>query len=80
MRKTKLITKKKNEAIEFLKVDKFQVAKAIDCLKQFDSKNNSQVNLFTQDGFIYLELDLSKVPDSYSIRPVQIELPHPIYS
>ena len=29
LRKTKLITKKKNEAIEFIKMDKFQVAKAV---------------------------------------------------
>ena len=27
-----------------------------------------------------MELDLAKVPQNYSIRPVQIELPHPIYS
>jgi hypothetical protein len=80
MRKTKLITKKKNEAIAFIKLDKFQIAKAIDCLKEFDTKNKSTANLFSEDGFIYLELDFSKVPENYSIRPVQIELPHPIYS
>ncbi len=37
IRKTKLITKKKNEAIAFLKLDKFQVAKGIECLKKFDT-------------------------------------------
>ncbi len=63
-----------------MKLDKFQVAKAIDSLKKFDSETKSPVNLFSEDGFIYLELDLAKVPQNYSIRPVQIELPHPIYS
>lgn len=80
VRKTKLITKKKNEAIAFIKLDKFQVAKALDCLKDFDAKNKSSANLFSEDGFIYLEMDLSRVPENYSIRPIQIELPHPIYS
>ena len=61
-------------------MDKFQVAKAVECLKEFDKNHQSVKNLFTEDGFIYLEFDLSKVPEHYSIRPVQIELPHPIYS
>ena len=61
-------------------MDKFQVAKAVECLKEFDKNHQNVKNLFTEDGFIYLELDLSKVPEHYSIRPVQIELPHPIYS
>jgi hypothetical protein len=26
-----------------------------------------------------LEIDASKVPENYSIRPVQVSLPHPIY-
>jgi len=37
-------------------------------------------DLFGGDGFIYLEVDLSIVPEHYSIRPVQIPLPYPIYS
>lgn len=32
------------------------------------------------DDFIYVEIVLSKVPEQYSIRPIQISLPVPIYS
>jgi hypothetical protein len=37
-------------------------------------------DLFTDDGFLYIEFDMSKVPTHYSIKPIQIPLPHPIYN
>jgi ribosome biogenesis protein UTP30 len=36
--------------------------------------------LFTDDGFLYLEIDMSRVPTNYSIKPIQISLPYPIYN
>lgn len=36
--------------------------------------------MFSEDGYVYLELDMARVPSTYSIRPVQVELPVPIYS
>jgi len=32
-----------------------------------------------EDGFLYIDVLLNKLPESYSIRPVQIKLPVPIY-
>jgi hypothetical protein len=32
------------------------------------------------EGFIYVEIDMAEVPEHYSIRPIQIELPVPIYT
>jgi hypothetical protein len=76
----KLHLKKKNEAIEFIKIDKHQVEKAVKCLTTYDQAHKNVTDLFADDGFIYLELDLDQIPEHYSIKPVQIPLPFPIYS
>ena len=74
------LKKKRNSAIETIKLDKFQVKKAIDCLLEFAEKNKNPTDLFGEQGFIYLEVDMGRIPEDHSVRPVQIELPHPIYS
>ena len=81
-KRTKLHLKKKEEAIEFIKLDKLQVKKAVVALKQFVEKNKNVKDLFNgaNEGFIYLEIDLANIPEQHSVRPIQIPLPHPIYS
>ena len=79
---TKNLIKKKKEAIDFVNLDKNQINKAVSCLKQFIEKNRNVKDLFQggNDGFLYLEVDLAEVPWKHSVRPIQIQLPNPIYS
>lgn len=55
--------------------------KAVEALtKHHLSKVNIQ-NLLdsSQEDFIYIQVSLKAVPEKYSIRPISIPLPHPIY-
>jgi ribosome biogenesis protein UTP30 len=71
----------RRRTIEVLKVDKYQVKKAIKALiTHYNNTKNKNQLLDSNDDFIYLEIILSEVPTQYSIRPLQIKLPVPIYS
>jgi|JI9StandDraft_1071089.scaffolds.fasta_scaffold218728_1 hypothetical protein len=82
VKKSKLHLKRKKEAIEFVKLDKHLISNALKQLKIFIEKTRNVKDAFqgSNDGFIYLEVDLGQVPEHHSVRPIQIELPHPIYS
>ena len=59
--------------LEKLILDKKQIKKAILALQSLMESNKNQNNLFTnEDEFVYLEINLNKVPDNYSIRPIQM--------
>lgn len=71
----------RRRTIEVLKLDKYQVKKAIKALiTHYNNNKNSHKLLDSGDDFIYLEIILSEVPTQYSIRPLQIKLPTPIYT
>jgi len=75
--KKKILKKVKDH----VKLDKSQIKQAIDVLKEISSKDKKKTELLdSDDGFIYIEVALNKLPDEYSMRPVQIKLPVPIYS
>ena len=48
------LKKRRNSAIQGIKIDKFQVKKAVECLKEFSENNKNPTDLFGQQGFIYL--------------------------
>lgn len=79
-KKNNIKTKKMNEAIKFIKFDKNQIKKASLALIQFAQANRNPADLFGEEGFIYLEIDVSRVPEEHSVKPTQIKLPKPIYS
>ena len=63
----------RRRTIEVLKIDKYQVKKAVQALQTFYKANQNTNQLFGQeDDFIYLEIILSQVPEKYSIRPLQM--------
>ena len=66
------LTKRRNAAISFIKLDKFQVKKAVDCLLEFAERTKNPTDLFGEEGFIYIEVVMNKIPEEYSVRPVQI--------
>lgn len=71
----------RNTTIKKLAIDKNLVKKASKALlAHYQSSKKSNNLLDSGDDFIYLEIVLSQVPTQYTIRPVQISLPHPIYS
>lgn len=53
-------------------LDKDLIKKAVKSLKNhYATKNQNSTNLFdTQDDFIYLEINLAKIPEKFSIRPI----------
>jgi hypothetical protein len=65
-----------------VKLDKHQVGSAVAALKEFIERTKNVKDLFQggNEAFIYLEVDLSEVPEHYSVRPIQVPLPCPIYS
>lgn len=71
----------RKRTIEKLQIDKNQVKKAVKALITHYQNQQSKSNnlLATGDDFIYLEIVMSQVPEKYSIRPIQIPLPTPIY-
>lgn len=63
----------RRRTIEVLKVDKYQVKKAIKALiTHYNNTKNKNQLLDSGDDFIYLEIILSEVPTQYSIRPLQM--------
>jgi ribosome biogenesis protein UTP30 len=56
------------------------VAKCISALLKHHESTKSADILDINDDLVYIEVIVSQVPSSYSIRPHQIRLPHPIYS
>jgi len=75
--KKKILKKVKDQ----VKLDKNQIKQAIEILQGLSSKDKKKTELLdSDDGFIYIEVVLNKLPDEYSMRPVQIKLPVPIYS
>lgn len=63
----------RRRTIELVKVDKYQVKKAIKALVTHYNNTKSKNNLLDSgDDFIYLEIILSEVPTQYSIRPIQV--------
>lgn len=48
-------------------------------MKNFEN-SQPKTDLFEEEGFVYLEIVMGRLPTDYSIRPVQISLPTPIYS
>lgn len=67
--KGKMLKKVKAE----VKFDKTQVKKATEILKEFYGKNKKKTELLeSDDGFIYVEVVLNKLPEEYSMRPAQM--------
>jgi len=56
VKRTKIENKRKENCIAFIKLDKFQVNKAITSLKQFIEKTKNAKDLFQggNEGFIYV--------------------------
>lgn len=73
---TKQLTLQKIKArtIKNLVLDKNLIKTATKSLKTHYNNQNTKKNdlLDNQDDFIYLEINLAKVPETYSIRPVQM--------
>jgi hypothetical protein len=36
--------------------------------------------LIGKQEIIYLSIDVSRIPESHSVKPIQIKLPYPLYS
>ncbi|EGR27405.1 hypothetical protein IMG5_195870 [Ichthyophthirius multifiliis] len=72
--------KLRKSSIKHIKLDKNLIKKAAKELINFYTKSKQTNNLLDlQDDFIYIEIILSQIPENYSIRPLQISLPVPIY-
>jgi ribosome biogenesis protein UTP30 len=70
----------RRKTITKIQLDKHQIKNAVQALITFHNNNKKKNQLLDNDeDFIYLEIVLSEVPARYSIRPVQIKLPEPIY-
>jgi hypothetical protein len=52
----------------------------VKCLIKFVEENANPADLLGKQEYIYVEIDMSRIPEEYSVRPIQIELPFPIYS
>lgn len=70
---------KRKQAKKQIVIDKFQVKAAVEALVKFEETHQSSL-LLEEPGFVYLEIVTSKVQEQHSVRPVQVELPHPIYT
>ena len=70
---------RRKQTSKLVNIDKFQVKAALDALVKFEEKHETNT-LLEEPGFIYLEIVTNKVPEHHSIRPVQVSLPHPIYT
>lgn len=71
-RETALL-KRQKEIDNFLNLDSKQIQKAIAALQQFAVKNQEKNPLLEkEDGFLYIELTMNTLPESFSIRPVQM--------
>ena len=76
----KVRSQKKKQLEAFIKLDTKQIEKAVKCLQAFNEKKQDKKQLLEdEEGFIYIDVLLNKLPDEYSMRPVQIKLPNPIY-
>lgn len=76
--KDKRFNKYKKEAVKSIILDKFLIKSAAESLKKFQQSHQS-ADLFENEGFVYLEIVMGRLPEEHSIRPVQIPLPVPIY-
>lgn len=56
-----------------LSLDNKLIKKAISALLEYNDRTRNPKNLLdTNEGFIYVELSFSKLPEHYSIRPIQM--------
>ncbi len=78
--KLKIYKKRLSKAIKHMQLDKIQIKKAAECLIKYAEHNKNVADLTGKHDYIYLELELSRIPEQHSVRPIQIKLPHPIYS
>ena len=72
--------KRLSEAIKHIQLDKFQVKKAVECLSKYIEQNQNATDLSGKHEILYLNVDVSRVPEEHSVRPIQIKLPFPIFS
>ena len=78
--KIKIYKKKLSKAIKHMSLDKGQIKNAVECLCNFAEQHRNAADLTGKHDYIYLELEVSRIPEQHSVRPIQIRLPHPIYS
>jgi hypothetical protein len=78
--RARIYKKKLSEAIKNILLDKNQIKKAVESLNKYSLEHRDPTDLTDKQDYVYVTLDLSKIPEQHSVRPIQIKLPHPIYS
>ena len=61
-------------------IDQKQLENAINSLKEYNTTLATKSHILLKDDYIYLTFSLSEVPSNHTCRPLQINLPHPIYT
>lgn len=69
-----------SRSIKTITLDKLQIKKAVECLQEFAIKHKDPTDLIGKDEVIYITVDVSRIPEQHSVRPIQIKLPFPLYS
>lgn len=61
------------ELQKFIELKKKNLLSAIGAIRTLDQKEKEKDELFgVEDGFVYIEVTLNKLPEHFSIRPVQM--------
>ena len=56
-----------------VQLDRKAITKAVKALLEFNERTKNQKNILdTNEGFVYVEIAFNKLPEHYSIRPVQM--------
>lgn len=75
------LAKTRKSLIKRLGLKKKLIKKAVTELQKFTDRNQEANPLLeTEDGFLYIEVTLNQLPETYTMRPYQISLPSAIYS
>ena len=67
------IDKLKEKVLKKVQLDKKLILKAVKVLLDHNEKTKNPKNILdTNEGFIYVEISFNKLPEHYSVRPIQM--------
>jgi len=70
--KNRIFKKRVSKAIKNISLDKNQIKKAVESLLKYVELNKNPTDLVSKQEFIYVAIDLSRIPEQHSVRPIQI--------
>jgi ribosome biogenesis protein UTP30 len=61
------------------KLDKDLIRKAVEALMKHHDATKNEKSLLGNDSLMYIQFGLNKIPESSSVKPRRVEIPHPLW-